>query len=83
VGKSTVSVNLALAFERLGKRVGLLDTDIYGPSIPLMMNLRNQQPEMLPDNFMKPLTNYNIKCISSGFLVPEDTAYVWRGPMVR
>jgi ATP-binding protein involved in chromosome partitioning len=82
VGKSTVAVNLALAFERLGKRVGLLDADIYGPSIPLMMNLRNQQPEILPDNFMKPLTNYNVKCISSGFLVPEDTAYVWRGPMI-
>ncbi len=78
-----MAVNLALAFERLGQRVGLLDADIYGPSIPLMMNLRNQRPEILPDNFMKPLTNYNIKCISSGFLVPEDTAYVWRGPMVR
>jgi ATP-binding protein involved in chromosome partitioning len=82
VGKSTVAVNIALGLSRLGLRIGLLDADIYGPSIPLMMNLKHKRPELKPNKFMLPLTNYGVKCISSGFLVPDDLAYVWRGPMV-
>ncbi|XP_008822440.1 iron-sulfur protein NUBPL isoform X2 [Nannospalax galili] len=83
VGKSTTAVNLALALavNDASKAVGLLDVDVYGPSIPKMMNLKGD-PELLPDNRMRPLLNYGIACMSMGFLVEETAPVVWRGLMV-
>eukprot|EP00002_Diphylleia_rotans_P005366 TRINITY_DN14498_c0_g1_i1.p1 TRINITY_DN14498_c0_g1~~TRINITY_DN14498_c0_g1_i1.p1 ORF type:complete len:312 (+),score=59.64 TRINITY_DN14498_c0_g1_i1:45-980(+) len=83
VGKSTVAVNLALGLARIPNlRIGLLDADIYGPSIPKMMNL-NAEPYLDPDTkMMEPLVNYGIKTMSMGNLVPEDSPMIWRGPMV-
>lgn len=82
VGKSTVAVNLALAMSQLQKRVGLLDADIYGPSIPTMMNLLNERPKLTEKNKIIPLINYGIECMSMGFLVNQDAPTIWRGPMV-
>lgn len=82
VGKSTVAVNLALALSQLKKRVGLLDADIYGPSIPTMMNLMNERPKVTDKNKIIPLVNYGIECMSIGFLVAQDAPTIWRGPMV-
>ena len=82
VGKSTTTVNLALALAAEGARVGILDADIYGPSQPLMLGLQGQRP-VSPDNkSIVPLQNYGIQTMSMGFLVDEDQAMVWRGPMV-
>ncbi|XP_074655794.1 iron-sulfur cluster transfer protein NUBPL-like [Tubulanus polymorphus] len=85
VGKSTTAVNIALSINDLvkdeGKTVGLLDADVYGPSIPKMMNLSGR-PELNPQNLMKPLMNYGIKCMSMGFLVEDNAPVVWRGLMV-
>ncbi|RMX46159.1 hypothetical protein pdam_00007832, partial [Pocillopora damicornis] len=83
VGKSTTSVNLALGMlaSKQSLRVGLLDADIYGPSIPKMMNLRGQ-PELTKENMMKPLVNFGVPCMSMGFLVEEGAPIVWRGLMV-
>ncbi|XP_064395854.1 iron-sulfur cluster transfer protein NUBPL-like isoform X2 [Halichondria panicea] len=83
VGKSTVAVNLALGMSAIDKSlsVGLLDADVYGPSIPRMMNL-NDQPELTQQDRILPLVNYGIKCMSMGFLVEEKSAIVWRGLMV-
>jgi ATP-binding protein involved in chromosome partitioning len=81
VGKSTVAVNLALGLSKLGRRVGLLDADIYGPSIPRMLGLKGK-PET-DGKKLKPMENYGIKTMSIGFLVDEDTAMIWRGPMVQ
>ncbi|XP_075610145.1 iron-sulfur cluster transfer protein NUBPL isoform X1 [Balearica regulorum gibbericeps] len=83
VGKSTTAVNIALALAANDstKEVGLLDTDIYGPSIPKMMNLRGN-PEVTPKNLMRPLKNYGIACMSMGFLIEETAPVVWRGLMV-
>jgi ATP-binding protein involved in chromosome partitioning len=75
-------VNLALALAGCGHRIGLLDADVYGPSIPIMMNLRGSKPAVTDQNRMIPLVNYGIKCMSMGFLVEEDSAVIWRGPMV-
>ena len=82
VGKSTVAVNLALGLSRLGYRVGLLDADIYGPSIPMMFNLRSQQLRM-EDKKLIPLEKHGLLLMSLGFLVEEDTPLIWRGPMVH
>ncbi|XP_071948556.1 iron-sulfur cluster transfer protein NUBPL-like [Antedon mediterranea] len=84
VGKSTTAVNLALGIATNNKSasVGLLDADIYGPSIPRMMNLSGQQPELTNKNLMRPLTNFGITCMSMGFLVDETSPIVWRGLMV-
>eukprot|EP00164_Ancoracysta_twista_P023135 GFYU01043084.1.p1 GENE.GFYU01043084.1~~GFYU01043084.1.p1 ORF type:complete len:307 (+),score=46.43 GFYU01043084.1:98-1018(+) len=82
VGKSTTSVNLAVAMSLQGRKVGLLDADIYGPSIPRMMNLTGKKPKVSDDKMLQPITNYNVQCMSMGFLVPENDAVIWRGPMV-
>jgi ATP-binding protein involved in chromosome partitioning len=81
VGKSTVSVNLACALQKLGAKVGLLDCDIYGPSIPLMMGL-NQKPTLSEDEKMVPPENYGVKLMSMGFLIDGDQPVIWRGPMI-
>ena len=81
VGKSTVSTNLAMALGRKN-RVGLLDADIYGPSLPRMMGALNQKPGINPDQSIEPLVRYGIKTMSIGFLVDESAAVVWRGPML-
>ena len=83
VGKSTVSVNLALALSKLGHKVGILDADIYGPSIPLMMGI-NGKPQIYQEqgtNKMIPLENYGLKMMSIGFLIDDDNPVIWRGPM--
>ncbi len=80
VGKSTVAVNLALALAAQGLKVGMLDADIYGPSQPRMMGLKGR-PQSREDHTMIPLLNFGVKCMSAGFLVPEDTPVIWRGPM--
>jgi hypothetical protein len=76
-----ISVNLALSLSRLGLNVGLLDADIYGPSIPRMMNLTGRQPAA-EGKILLPLQNFGIRCMSMGFLVEEDSPIIWRGLMV-
>jgi ATP-binding protein involved in chromosome partitioning len=82
VGKSTVAVNLALAWAAQGARVGLLDADIYGPSQPLMLGLTKERPTSPDGKKLKPLTAHGISAMSIGFLVDEQQPMVWRGPMV-
>jgi ATP-binding protein involved in chromosome partitioning len=85
VGKSTVSVNLALALAKDGARVGLLDADIYGPSIPTMLGLKGMRPKVKDVDgkaMMEPIEKFGIKALSIGLLVDEKQAVVWRGPMV-
>ncbi|KYK55194.1 hypothetical protein DCS_07156 [Drechmeria coniospora] len=81
VGKSTVAANLSLAFARLGFRAGILDTDIFGPSIPTLFDLSGE-PKLSSKNQLVPLTNYGVKTMSMGYLVGENAPVVWRGPMV-
>jgi ATP-binding protein involved in chromosome partitioning len=81
VGKSTTSVNLALSLAAKGLSVGLLDADIYGPSIPRMLGITGE-PVTYDGKTLEPMENHGIKCMSIGFLVEEDTAMIWRGPMV-
>jgi ATP-binding protein involved in chromosome partitioning len=81
VGKSTVSVNLACALQYLGAKVGLLDCDIYGPSIPLMMGV-HERPTISEADKMVPPANYGVKLMSMGFLVEGDQPVIWRGPMI-
>ncbi len=81
VGKSTTAVNLALALHVIGFETGVLDADIYGPSIPRMLGI-SARPTTTADNKLEPMKNYGVKCMSMGFLVDEDTPMVWRGPMV-
>jgi ATP-binding protein involved in chromosome partitioning len=82
VGKTTVAVNLAVALAKMGYRTGLLDADIYGPNVPLMMNA-NAQPRVLGENRIEPLQNFGVKVISVGLLNPGDKPLVWRGPMLH
>lgn len=82
VGKTTVAVNLAVALAKMGYRTGLLDGDVYGPNVPLMMNT-NAQPRVLGENRIEPLQNFGVKIISVGFLNPGDKPLVWRGPMLH
>src|SRR5678810_1290258 len=84
VGKSTVSANLALALSQGGAKVGLMDADIYGPSVPIMFGVRGERPMMIEigeKGMIAPLERYGIKLISIGLLVDEKNAVVWRGPM--
>jgi ATP-binding protein involved in chromosome partitioning len=81
VGKSTMSVNLACALQHLGAQVGLLDCDIYGPSIPLMMGLK-QKPTISDQEKMVPPSNHGVKLMSIGFLLEDDQPVIWRGPMI-
>ncbi len=81
VGKSTTAVNLALALEAEGARVGILDADIYGPSQPQMLGIGGQRPESRDGKTMEPLEAYGMQAMSIGFLVDTDTPMVWRGPM--
>jgi ATP-binding protein involved in chromosome partitioning len=81
VGKSTVSVNLAVALAQAGAAVGLLDADITGPNIPMMLGVEGQ-PKAAPNNKISPLERHGVKCISIQFFVPEGQPIVWRGPLV-
>lgn len=81
VGKSTTSCNLALGFAALGLKVGVLDADIYGPSQQKLFGLRGK-PRLLGPRMLEPLERFGVKVMSIGFLVEEDNAMVWRGPMV-
>lgn len=83
VGKSTTAVNLALALAKLEHRVGILDADIYGPSLPLMLGVPDgTRPKIQDKKFMVPLKAHGIECNSMGFLVDQKTAMVWRAPMI-
>ena len=81
VGKSTTAVNLALALKERGLRIGLLDADIYGPSMPRLLGLKGQ-PQQIAGNKLEPMQAYGLKVMSMGFLVDEETPMIWRGPMV-
>ena len=81
VGKSTVAVNLALGMAAAGHKIGVLDADIYGPSMPRMMGITGR-PASPDGKILIPMENYGVKCMSIGFLVAEDTPMIWRGPMV-
>ena len=80
VGKSTFATNIALALNKIGCKVGILDADIYGPSLPKLFSI-NQKPESDGKNLV-PINKYNLQCMSIGFLTEEQTPMIWRGPMV-
>lgn len=84
VGKSTVTSNLAVALAKAGAKVGLIDADIYGPSIPVMFNCEHEQPtvkQVNGKNIIVPIEQYGVKLLSIGFLTPPESAVIWRGPM--
>ncbi|MER8475835.1 Mrp/NBP35 family ATP-binding protein [Mesorhizobium sp. M1163] len=81
VGKSTTAVNIALGLAANGLRVGVLDADIYGPSMPRLLNIHGR-PQTVDGKILKPMQNYGLKVMSMGFLVDEETPMIWRGPMV-
>lgn len=81
VGKSTTALNVAISLGLQGLKVGILDADIYGPSLPRMIGV-NEKPKSTDGKTLEPIQKYGLKCMSIGFLVPEDTPTIWRGPMV-
>ena len=81
VGKSTFAMNLALALKSIGLKIGILDADIYGPSLPKMMSI-DEKPKSEDGKSMTPIEKYGVQCMSIGFLVDKDTPMIWRGPMV-
>ena len=81
VGKSTIAVNLSFALQNLGLKIGILDADVYGPSLPKLLNL-NEKPKSEDGKALIPLEKYDAQCMSMGFLVDEQTPMIWRGPMV-
>ncbi|OFW87490.1 MAG: hypothetical protein A3J37_07195 [Alphaproteobacteria bacterium RIFCSPHIGHO2_12_FULL_45_9] len=83
VGKSTVAVNLAIALSQMGKKVGILDADIYGPSLPRLLGVQDKKSEQGEDGQLQPIEAHGLKAMSMGFLVNEETAMIWRGPMVQ
>jgi ATP-binding protein involved in chromosome partitioning len=82
VGKTTVAVNLAIALQRMGSRVGLLDADVYGPNVPTMMG-SSEQPRAVSEREILPVEAYGVKIISMGLLNPGDKPLIWRGPMLH
>jgi len=82
VGKSTVAVNLALSLAKEGYDVGLIDTDIYGPSVPTMLGLEGKKPRVSEDRKIIPIEKYGLKVLSMGFMIDPEKAVIWRGPMV-
>jgi ATP-binding protein involved in chromosome partitioning len=82
VGKTTVAVNLAIALARLGNAVGLMDADVYGPNVPLMLGTE-EQPQALSEKEILPVSAYGLKVISMGLLMPGDKPMIWRGPMLH
>ncbi len=83
VGKSTVAINIAAQMAKTGLKVGLLDADIYGPSVPRLTNLPYKKPDMSDDNKLIPFDAHGMKIMSIGFMVDQDTPMIWRGPMVQ
>ena len=81
VGKSTLAINLAFALQKLGMRIGILDADVYGPSLPKILNLK-EKPQSQDNKNIIPLEKYGVQCMSMGFLIDEQTPMMWRGPMV-
>ena len=82
VGKTTLSVTLAVALAKLGHKVGLLDADVYGPNVPLMLGT-SATPRVVGDNRIEPLERFGLRVISVGFLNPGDKPLIWRGPMLH
>ena len=82
VGKTTLAVNLAIALGKMGYKVGLLDGDVYGPNVPLMLGT-NEQPKVIGENQFAPINSHGLKVISVGFLNPGDKPLIWRGPMLH
>ncbi|MGV8936188.1 MAG: iron-sulfur cluster carrier protein ApbC [Allorhizobium sp.] len=82
VGKSTTAVNLALALKANGLKVGILDADVYGPSIPRLLGITGK-PQQIDGRIIVPMENFGLKAMSMGFMVDEETAMIWRGPMVQ
>ena len=81
VGKSTIAVNLAFALQNLGLKIGILDADVYGPSLPKLLDLK-EKPKSEDGKALIPIEKYDAQCMSMGLLVDEQTPMIWRGPMV-
>ena len=81
MGKSTFAVNIAFALQNIGLKIGILDADVYGPSLPKLIGI-NEKPQSKDGKFLVPIEKFKAQCMSMGFLVDETTPMIWRGPMV-